>query len=148
MKSWWIPLVMAGCLISGAARAELLSVAVDTANFRDGPSLEHDVLFTAQKYYAVEVIEKKGDWVKARDFEGDVAWIAARLLKKQEAVVVQVPCAIVRQEPDKNSPIAFKVDRSEGMSVHARQGAWLQVTNMDGAKGWVHRDVVWGDEKR
>ena len=148
MKSWWIPLVMAGCLVSGAARAELLAVAVDSANFRDGPSLKHDVLFTAEKHYAVEVIKKEGDWVKTRDFEGDVAWVAARLLEKKQAVVVQVPCAIVREGPDKDTPVAFKVDRSEGMIVHARQGAWLQVTNVDGAKGWVHRDVVWGDDKK
>jgi len=139
---------MAGCLVSGAAHAELLTVNVDTANFRDGPSLKHEVLFTADKYYAVEVLEKKKDWVKIRDFEGDEAWVAKRLLVDKRAVVVQVPCAIVRQGPDKKTPIAFKVDRSEGLVVHEQKGAWIEVSYIDGAKGWVHRDVVWGDDKR
>ena len=148
MKSWWIPIVIAGCLVSGVASAEMLTVTVDAANFRDGPSTKSDVLYTADKYYTVEVIEKKDDWVKTRDFEGDIAWIAARLLEKKNAVVVHVPCAIVRESPDKDAPIVFKVDRGEGMMVSKRQGAWLQVTNVDGAKGWVHRDVVWGDGKQ
>lgn len=147
MNRWWIPLAIAGCLLSATASAEMLTVVVDTANFRDGPSTEHDVLYTADRYYTVEVLERKDDWIKTRDFEGDVAWVAARLLEKKNAVVALVPCAIVRQTPDKDAPVVFKVNRGEGLLVNSRQGAWIEVTNTDGTKGWVHRDVVWGDGK-
>lgn len=148
MKTWWIPLALAGCLLSGSAFAEMLTVVVDVANFREGPSTKAAVLYTADKYYTVEVIEKKDDWVKTRDFEGDVAWVAAHLLDKTTSVVVHVPSALVREGPDKQTPVVFKVDRGEGMMVHGRQGSWLEVTNVAGAKGWVHRDVVWGDTKK
>lgn len=148
MKSWWIPFTLAGCLLSGTALAEMLTVAVDVANFREGPSTKAAVLYTADKYYTVEVIEKKDEWVKTRDFEGDIAWVAAHLLDNKTSVVVHVPSALVREGPDKQTPVVFKVDRGEGMMVHGRQGSWLQVTNVAGAKGWVHRDVVWGDTKK
>jgi SH3-like domain-containing protein len=144
---WWIPLTLAGCLLSGTAWAEMFAVVVEKANFREAPSTKSAVLYTADKYYAVEVIEKQEDWVKTRDFEGDVAWVAAHLLEKKACVVVRVPSALVRESPDKDSPVVFKVDRGEGMMVNSRQDPWLHVTNVDGAKGWVHRDVVWGGAK-
>ncbi len=148
MNRWWIPLVIAESFVSQTAWAEMLTVNVDTANFREGPSTKHEILYTADKYYTVEVIEKKKDWVKTRDFEGDIAWVSAALLTQKNAVVVRVPCAIVRQGPSPQTPVVFKIDRGEGMMVSKQKGAWLSVTNVDGAKGWVHRDVVWGDGKR
>ncbi|HNS99251.1 MAG TPA: SH3 domain-containing protein [Polyangiaceae bacterium] len=139
----WIALSVAGTLLSGTAWAEILAVVVDKANFREGPSTQSAVLYTADKYFAVEVVEKKDDWIKTRDFEGDVAWIAAHLVEKKSCVVVRVPSALVRENPTKDSPVVFKSDRGEGMMVMRRQGSWLHVVNPDGAKGWVHRDVVW-----
>lgn len=139
---------MAGTLLSSTALAEMLCVAADMVNFREGPSTKSAVLYTADKYFTVEVIERKDDWVKTRDFEGDIAWVAAHLLEKRSSVVVHVPSALIRESPDKEAPIVFKVDRGEGMVVHAKQRAWLQISSATGSKGWVHRDVVWGDAKQ
>ena len=144
MKPWWIPLAIAGVLIPCSAWAEALSVAVPTANFREGPSTKHGVLYTADRFYTVEVLERKEDWVKTRDFEGDVAWISEKLLEKRRAGVIKVPCAIVREMPDKDSAVAFKLDRGEGIEIKGNEGAWLNVVDAEGHKGWLHRDVVWG----
>lgn len=145
VKTWWIPLSLACALLSTSALAEMLSVKVDRANFRDGPSTTAPVLYTADKYFAVQVVERQKEWVKTKDFEGDIAWVAAHLLENTSAVVVHVESALVRQGPDKQNAVVFKVGRGEGVRVLGRQGSWLQVTNVDDEKGWIHRDVVWGD---
>ncbi|MCU0690614.1 MAG: SH3 domain-containing protein [Polyangiaceae bacterium] len=142
-----MPLSLTAALMSTVAWAEMRAVAVPTANFREGPSTQHDILFSADRYYPVEVLERVDGWVKTRDFEGDVAWVAEWLLVAQPSVVVKVPCAIVREGPSKDVPIAFKVERGEALERGKRQGEWLQVTDVDGRKGWVHQDVVWGEEK-
>lgn len=136
-------LALASLLVTSTAWAEMLSVAVDRANFREAPSTKAAILYTADKYYSVEVLERKDDWIKTRDFEGDIAWVAAFLVEKRDSVVISVPTALVRKSPDKNSPVVFKADRGEGMRVILRQGQWINVASSDGMVGWVHREVVW-----
>lgn len=145
MKAWWIPFTVACALLSPSALAEMLTVKVNRANFRDGPSSTASILYTADKYFTVEVLERQKEWIKTKDFEGDIAWVAAHLLDSTSAVVVHVDSALVREAPNKDATVAFKVGRGEGVMVHQRQGAWIHVSTVDGNKGWVHRNVVWGD---
>jgi len=136
-----------GLLSATTAWAEMVTVVVDKANFRESPSTKSAILYTADRFYTVEVIERKDDWVKTRDFEGDVAWVAAHLVEPKDSVVVHVPSALIRKGPSKNTDIVFKAERGEGLAVGRRQDPWIQVTNIDGVTGWVHRDVVWAGTK-
>ena len=140
-------LLLALSFLSTSAWAELRAVSVNTANFRDGPSTKDEIVYSADKFYAVEILKVKDGWAQTRDFEGEVAWVAERLLTKQRAVVVKVACAIIRAEPDMKSDKAFKLDRGEGMRVLGRKGVWLHVKDDQGREGWVHRDVVWRTNK-
>ncbi|MFW5741499.1 MAG: SH3 domain-containing protein, partial [Myxococcota bacterium] len=60
--------VIAALLLASQAWAQMKSVRVKTANFREAPSPTADVLFTADRHYPVKVLDRKRGWAKIKDF--------------------------------------------------------------------------------
>ncbi len=140
-----VGLGVVGLLLVGLeARAENRSVRVPTANFRAGPCTSRPVLFTADQYYPVHVLRCEGGWCEVRDFEGDVAWVAERLLSKQSTVVVNVNQANVRADPSIESTVLFRVDWGEALKVNERKDDWVSIEDIAGERGWVHAKLTWG----
>lgn len=143
---WWTTVLVLGAMMafSAEAGAEMRSVKVPTANFREGPSLQHDVLFTADQYYPVRVLNCDDGWCKIEDFEGDHAFVAERLLGDQATVVIKAPKANVRTKPSTQSSVLFKLERGEALRVTGHEGSWVQVVDGTGDAGWVHKNLTWG----
>jgi len=139
-------LAMTLLLVSGDAAAKLMSVAVTRANFRDGPSLAHEVLFTGERYFPVKVLERQRGWAKIVDFEGERAWVAARLLCQRDTVAVSVQRGNVRAGPGLAHGVIAKVEYGEVYRIAERQGRWLRLATTDDTIGWVRNDLTWGDE--
>ena len=139
-------LITLGLMVSSNAWAEMKSVRVKTANFREKPSTSADVLFTADRYYPVNILDRKRGWAKVRDFEGETAWVAERLLRPDPTVVITVERANVRAAPRKNARVLFKGTWSEAYQMEERKGAWVQIRTTDGEEGWIHRSIVWGED--
>jgi SH3-like domain-containing protein len=135
-------------LIPGLASAEILSVKSSTASFRDAPHQASKVKFTADQFYPVEVVERKAGWTKVKDFEGDTAWVADKLLGKQGTIVVTADRANVRSKPSTSGEVLFKVERGEVFKIEERgDGGWLKVVDARGDGGWLRGDMTWGDPK-
>lgn len=143
-----VPVIFAMMVFASVARAEILSVKVPVANFRAGPSTSEPVEFTATRYYPVKVLEREGGWCKIKDFEGDLAWVADRLLARISTIVIKVPRGNVRKAPTTSAEVAFQTERGEVFKVLDRKGRWLRVVNEGGDKGWVREDLAWGMKKR
>lgn len=139
-----LPVLSVVVALSSVARAEMMSVNVPVANFRAGPSTSEPVEFTATRYYPVKVLERDDGWCKIKDFEGDLAWVADRLLAKVKTIVIKVPRGNIREEPTTSSEVAFQAERGEVFKVLDREGRWLQVVGVQGEKGWVREDLAWG----
>lgn len=141
-----IPLFLAalGMVVSGSAWAETKSVRVKTANFREDPSADADILFTADRHYPVEILDRKRGWAKVRDFEGEVAWVAERLLSREPAVVVTVERANLRERPQRTAAVVLQGKWSDAFPVEEMRGPWIQVRLDDDELGWIHRSIVWG----
>ncbi len=127
-----------------AAADEILAVKVKKANFRAGPSMRSQVLFTADKNYPVQVISRRRDWCRVKDFEGEVAWVAGRLLADVRCIAVKVKKANIRQRPTVDSPVLYVAERGAAFRVLERSGRWLKVEHVSGASGWLHRALAWG----
>ena len=134
-------------LVSQAARAEFRSVSVSSANFRTGPSTKEPIMFTADRYYPVQVLGCKDGWCETKDFEGDHAWVAERLLSDQAAVVVNVDRANIRHEPTTGSKVLFRVDWGEALKVTECRDDWLAIEDIEGATGWLFAELAWGVSK-
>lgn len=136
-------------LLPHVASAEMLSVKGASANFREKPSETAKLKFSADQFYPVEVLETKNGWAKIRDFEGEEAWVAERLLTKQPSVVISAEKANVRSAPNTSSPVVFKVERGEVFKIVDRKSLekmeWLKVVDAKGEGGWIRDDMTWGE---
>lgn len=144
LRVLWMTLAV--LLLSAQAWAEMKSVRVKTANFREAPADSADILFTADRHYPVKILERKRGWAKVKDFEGEIAWIAERLLGPQKSVVITVERVDVRDKPEATGKRVFQAVWSDAFAVKQERSGWFLVEGPDGKDGWVSRDVTWGVE--
>ena len=128
----------------GTASAKRLSVVVEKANIRSGPSTKNEVLWSVGKYYPVDIIKTSGEWYQIRDFEGDVGWVYKKLLGKTPAVIVQGKLVNVRKGAGKNFKVEFQAEKGVSLKLLEKKKSWLKVQHADGDVGWIHSSLVWG----
>lgn len=143
MKKIVLVTLLCVLLSVGVASAKRLSVAVEKANIRSGAGKGHEILWTAEKYYPVETVSKSGKWYRIRDFEGDIGWIYASLLKETPAVIVKSTLVNVRQGPGTTFKVVFQAEKGVSFKLLQKKGKWLKVKHADGDVGWIHKSLVW-----
>jgi len=129
--------------IGTAAAGERMTVKADKGNVRSGPGVKYELLWQVERYYPVNVIEKKGEWCRFKDFEGDVGWLHSTLLDKTPAVIVRVRNGNVRTEPSTKADVAFSVGRGIPFKVIEKKGDWFHVRHADGDEGWIYKTLLW-----
>lgn len=123
--------------------AEYVSVTKDGVNIRSGPSTKDEVYWEVFKDFPLKVVQRKGDWAKTQDFEGDSGWVYAPLLSKKKTVIVKVKKANLRIGPGKNYEVVASALYGVVFKPGKRDGEWMQVSHGDGTKGWIHKSLVW-----
>lgn len=138
-------LLLAAMLPGIAAALDFRSVATERAVLYDAPSLQAKKLYTVSKYYPVEVIVSLEAFAKVRDSSGELSWIEKKNLSDTRTVVVTAPRADIRQQPDKNAPLAFQAERDVALElVEQTRNAWVKVRHRDGQGGFIAISQVWG----
>ncbi|MFC1857101.1 SH3 domain-containing protein [Thermodesulfobacteriota bacterium] len=130
-------------LSNGFAWAERLTVKASVANIRSGPETSYEILWNAEKFYPIVVIEKTGPWYHFRDFEGDEGWIHKSLVGKFSAVITTKPKCNIRAGPGTDFEILFSVESGVPFKVLKRKGNWIFIQHSDGDKGWIHKSLTW-----
>jgi SH3-like domain-containing protein len=123
--------------------AERFTVIGKLVNIRSGPGTKYDVLWQAEMYYPIDVIEESGDWYKFKDFEGDIGWIHKSLVREMPSVVTIKGKCNIRAGPGLKYPILFITEKGVPFKVIKREGEWINVQHSDGPKGWIHSSLVW-----
>ncbi len=119
------------------------TVTASIANMRSGPGTEYDVLWQVEQYHPVNIVKKKGDWYKIKDFENDVAWIHKSLLGKVQGVITIKGKCNIRSRATTKSNIVFTVEKGVPFKVLAKEGSWLKIEHADGDVGWIFKTLVW-----
>ena len=127
-------------IVSGAER---FAVSSPTANIRNGPGTNFDVVWKVEQYYPVMVLEKKDSWSKIQDFEGDMGWLSTSLLDKTSTVVVKSNDANVRSGPGADFPVVFRVNKGVPFKTLQTKEDWINIRHADGDEGWIHRSLIW-----
>jgi len=138
-----ICIVAGGFVENGICAGERLAVKVETANIRSGPGTGYAVLWQVGRYHPLNVIQKKGDWYKFRDFEGDTGWISKGLVEKVSTVITSKEKNNIRSGPGTGYRVLFTADRGIPFRVLSRKGNWIHIQHADGDKGWIYRSLVW-----
>ena len=129
---------------ASAAALEYRSVAVDAAVLYDAPSAQAKKLFILSQNYPVEIIVSLDRWIKVRDVSGALAWIESSALGEKRSVLVKVPEAEIRSQPDSSAPLVFKAERDVALELTEISGSWIKVKHRDGSSGYIAAKDVWG----
>ncbi len=131
-------------LYSSAQAFEFVSVAEPSILY-DAPSLKAKKLFVATRYLPLEKIVSLDNWVKVRESSGKLFWIEKRSLSSKRFVMVKVPVASVRENPDAASVVTFQVPQSVALEWLSNTGSgWFKVRHLDGTTGYIKIAEVWG----
>ncbi len=125
------------------------SVANGPAILYDAPSYKAGKIFIAPRGMPVEVILTYGEWNKVRDFNGDMFWIESKVLGTKRNVIVTVPNAKIRSNPNDSANVVFSANKNVLLelieSTTQATSGWLKVQHIDGQNGYIKRTEVWGE---
>lgn len=129
-------------VMSSAFAAEYMSVVKDGINLRSGPDTKKEVLYQLPAGYPLEVIERKGQWLKVSDFEGDKGWIQESMVNKTPHVIVKVKECKVRSGPSIKDKVVGTGVKEVIFAKVDQKGDWIKISHPD-LSGWIQKDLVW-----
>ena len=127
--------------------AEIISIKVPKANIRSGPGTNYKVNHTVGKFFPLQILKKKGDWYRVKDFEGDIGWVYRKLTSKTPAVVVKTRKKVranVRYGAGKKYKRIFQAARGSAFKLVKKSGNWIKIKHADGDTGWIYKKLLWG----
>ncbi|MFZ7127053.1 MAG: SH3 domain-containing protein [Desulfobacterales bacterium] len=137
-------ILVAGLTAVAPAFGERLSIAVSKANVRSGPGTQnYEVLWEVERYHPLEVVQRSGDWILFKDFEGDQGWMHSQLVGKEPSVITKRDDCNIRSGPGIDNEIVFRAEKGVPFKVLEQKGDWIHLQSADGDKGWIHKDLVW-----
>lgn len=132
-------------LQGGLAQAQtMVSVNTGTLNMREAPDTGSPVMWQLSRGYPLKVVQRKGNWFKVRDFEGDDGWVARSLTSRTPHHVVKSKVANLRAGPGTGYRIKGKLEYGETVRTVSNQGQWVKVRHQELGQGWVARRLLWG----
>ena len=144
-----VAVVLLGCLLvlysRSPALAEIVTVAVDTAELRTSPALTTSyVVLEAPRYYPLLIQKERGDFYEVSDYQGRTGWIQKNQVDRTRGVVVEAEKADVRKGPDLNYPVLFQAYSGVSFKVLGESDGWLEIVHESGEKGWIYKALTWG----
>lgn len=132
-----------------SVQAEMLSVTSDGVNLRSGPGTNYEIKWEYGKGFPLQVVTKKGDWYKVKDFENDSGWIYKSLLSKKSHMIVKVnkkssKKVNIRSGPATNFQIVGKAYYGVVFETLLQKNGWAKVRHETGLEGWIKRSLLWG----
>ncbi|CAB5716408.1 SH3 domain-containing protein [Delftia tsuruhatensis] len=137
--------ILTSILAPAAAQArEFVSIKGASVNVRAQPTTRSATLWELGKGYPLQVVQRKGQWLRVKDNETTLGWVHAPLTGKTPHMVVTARTANLRAGPGQNHRVVGKLDELEVVRTLRKQGTWAQVQRDNGQKGWVARSLAWG----
>ncbi|NMM84847.1 peptide-binding protein [Rhodococcus sp. SRB_17] len=130
---------------AAAARAqEFVSVKGSSVNVRETPTTRSATLWELASGYPLQVLQRKGQWLRVKDYEATLGWIHAPLTHKVPHMVVTARTANLRAGPGQQHRRVGQLDQHEVVKTLKKSGDWAQVQREGGQKGWIARRLAWG----
>lgn len=134
----------ASALPAIAQAQEFVSIKGKTVNVREQPTTRSATLWELSKGYPLQVTQRKGQWLRVKDYESTLGWVHAPLTSKSPHMVVTARSANLRSGPGQKNSRVGKLEQYEVLQTLKKQGSWAQVQRTNGQSGWVAKNLVWG----
>ena len=134
------------CSIPATSAAEMMSVSFSGADIRTSPSAATSkVVFTAPRYYPLEIAAEEKEYYKVNDHFGRSGYIHKSLLKPIKSVVVTASKANMRSGPGTNHDVVLQLQMGDGAKFISKVSGWVEITTARGDKGWIADFLVAGE---
>lgn len=137
-------LCFAALLNTSAHAQSMVSVKGSTLNMREGPGTHTAVLWELKRGYPLQITERKGSWVRVRDFEGDTGWVARSLTGSTPHHIVKSKVANLRAGPGTQHRIVGRLEYGELLRTREKRADWVRVERSEGVSGWIAKRLLWG----
>lgn len=136
-------------LFSTTAYCEMMSVNGDKVNLRSGPGTKYAVKWEYGSGFPLKILQRKGKWVKVKDFENDTGWIHKTLLTKEPCMIVkankdQDTKINIREKPGTNNKVVGQAYYGVVFKTLQQRADWVKVMHESGLTGWINRSLLWG----
>lgn len=126
-----------------------MSVKGDNIHFRTGPGKNYRIKWIYSDGVPVEVIERKDNWVKVRDFEDDSGWLNKTFLSTHPHAIVKAnrsndESINIRSGPSSESSIVGIAYYGVVFKVLELHSGWVKVRHKTGLTGWISSNLLWG----
>lgn len=147
MKGKVATLALLFALVAGwnaaPAQAQQLCIKAPRANLRAGPGTDYRITWEVNRYMPLIQIDKKGNWVKVKDVDGDTHWVFESLVDaKLDCVTVQSKIANIRKGPSVNADKWFTVQKYTSFKRVGTKSKWVKI-EYEGQAMWVYFTLVW-----
>ena len=128
---------------SGQQVPRFVSLKVDVANGRSGPSRSHPIAWRyVRAGLPMEVIAETPDWRRVRDPDGEVTWMHRSILSGRRSVwtLDETP---LHARDNGDSPVEAIAGPGVALSLERCRTGWCRV-EAQGYRGWARTDTLWG----
>jgi SH3-like domain-containing protein len=150
-----LPLALAlGATLAGgyAVAAEYRTTLEAPTVLYDAPSTKAKPLFVYGRDVPLEVVVVVEGWTKIRDVGGAFGWIPNKSLADKRMLLVRVPIADVRANPDETATLVFRAEQNVLLDLNESAASpgttampgWVKVRHRDGQAGYVRVSQVFG----
>lgn len=139
---WLIPLLLLAALPAHAL--DFRSVNNVAAIVYDSPSNHAQPMWVLSRRYPVEVIEKQEDWLKVRDDNGMLGWVAKNQLGKVRTLIVR-QATDAHTQANTQSPTCAHIAAGVALIwLDNTDGTWAKVKLPDHTVAYILLDHQWG----
>ncbi len=122
------------------------SIRAESVNMRVGPSVDFPIEWVYRRQgLPVKVVRLNQGWRLVEDPDGTRGWIVARLLSpERSAVVIGEGPADMRAEADPGADLRWRLEPGVVGRLGDCEQGWCEL-DVEGHRGWVRADRLWGD---
>lgn len=130
--------------LPAAYAQQMVAAARDEVMLRESASSRAPAKWSVDRGYPLQVLSRKGAWLRVRDFEGDRAWVLSSRTNRQAHMVSKVDKLPVRATASPSARVLANAGYGDVLRTLERRGSWVKVRTQAGIAGWVARQSVWG----
>lgn len=147
MAALWKAVATVGLLLGAAqvqAQAQFVSIKGNQVNIRQAPSTQSPVAWELTEGYPMQVTQKRGNWLKVKDFEGALGWVYQPLTHQRAHHIVKVPRAHMRAGPGTQHRKVATYQQHDLLQTLEKKNGWVKGQASDGQTGWISSQLLWG----
>lgn len=121
------------------------TLRAEEVNMRVGPSEAYPIEWVYRRQgLPIKVVRLMQGWRLVEDPDGARGWIVARLLDPDRgAIIIGKGLAEIRAEPNAGSALRWRAEPGVIGALGNCEEGWCQL-DIDGHKGWVRAERLWG----